>query len=434
MEIKWWKKQDLVCHYKDGQMTVNCEGRVSFSWQDLLNGNVSLTLRDVRRSQKGHYICEVIHESRTIKEYIFLHISSEDISLVVPNGIVSADPGSDVILPVHLSPETSAVSITVRWFRETELIYQYKNRQEETNDIYEHRLSLSIQELERGNLSLTLRNVQKSDSGGYTCKVFYDGCEKTGIVYLRVSEGVLKNWIKNPKKWVEECEKPHRKELDPTPKRRRRNSVDGNRPLMSDCDLDSDNELDTDREKELENITRKRKHNGEKIQASRGRLGQNVSPRTVRSIPAGAPLPPTAPLPLPRIRRFPEHQNQEMELLLQLEMQTGETPLEEITNVHTANYAKKREHNVSDMKLDSEDELERLWETMEPSTSASLNTSIAQENPGATRTQEQESESTEQERFSPAVQSQVQEREETSQSVTAGDTTQTPERPEDRTQ
>ncbi|XP_067233758.1 uncharacterized protein [Chanodichthys erythropterus] len=133
MEIMWWNKEDLVCHCKDGQMIE----------------------------------------------------SSEDISLVVPNGTVSADPGSDVVLPVHLSPETSAVSMTVRWFRETELIYQYKNRQEKTNDNYEKQVSLSIQELERGNLSLTLRNFEPSDSGKYTCKVFHDGCLQTGIVHLQ---------------------------------------------------------------------------------------------------------------------------------------------------------------------------------------------------------------------------------------------------------
>uniref|UniRef100_A0A8C1QEJ3 Ig-like domain-containing protein n=1 Tax=Cyprinus carpio TaxID=7962 RepID=A0A8C1QEJ3_CYPCA len=76
MEIKWWKRADLVCHYKDGQMTVSrdYEGRVSLPLHDLHNGNVSLTLRDVRRSQKGLYICEVIYECKTIKENIFLHI------------------------------------------------------------------------------------------------------------------------------------------------------------------------------------------------------------------------------------------------------------------------------------------------------------------------------------------------------------------------
>ncbi|KAI2645377.1 Butyrophilin subfamily 2 member A2 [Labeo rohita] len=177
MEIQWWHKEDLVFYYKKGQVTVNIdfEGRVSLPLQDLQNGNVSLTLRDVKKSQKGLYICNVIHET-------------VDFSLVVPTGPVSAAPGENVILPVHLSPESSVVSMEIRWFKGTELIYQYTNRQEMTNNDYKNRVSLSIQELERGSLTLTLRNVQQADSGVYTCKVIHDGCQKRGIVHLQVRE------------------------------------------------------------------------------------------------------------------------------------------------------------------------------------------------------------------------------------------------------
>ncbi|XP_051970610.1 uncharacterized protein LOC127634900 [Xyrauchen texanus] len=190
MEIKWRYKVDLVCHYKDGQVTESrgYEGRVSLSIQDLQRGNVSLTLRDIRGSQRGIYICEVTHEWQTKQEYIFLYISSENLRLVVPTDTISADAGADVTLPVHLSPETSAVSMTIKWFRGTELIYQYNNGQGTTNRRYENQVGLSIQELERGNLSLNLRNVQQSDSGEYTCKVIQDGYLNTGIVHLRVRE------------------------------------------------------------------------------------------------------------------------------------------------------------------------------------------------------------------------------------------------------
>ncbi len=77
MEIKWRNRADMICHYKDKQMTEirGYDGRVSLSLQDLPNGKVSLTLRDIRTSQKGLYICEVIHEGQTLKEYISLYVS-----------------------------------------------------------------------------------------------------------------------------------------------------------------------------------------------------------------------------------------------------------------------------------------------------------------------------------------------------------------------
>nr|XP_021326071.1 uncharacterized protein LOC110438362 [Danio rerio] len=188
MEIMWKNKADLICHYKNERVIENYEGRVSLSVDELCNGNVSLTLRDIRRSQRGLYICEVIHRCQTLKEYIFLNISSEDFNIVVPTDPVIADPGDDVTLPVHLSPETSALSMTIRWYRETELIYHFKSGQEETHGAYESRVSLSIQQLRRGNVSLTLRNVQQSDSGDYTCKVSHEGCLQRGKVHLQVTE------------------------------------------------------------------------------------------------------------------------------------------------------------------------------------------------------------------------------------------------------
>uniref|UniRef100_A0A673I8P9 Immunoglobulin V-set domain-containing protein n=1 Tax=Sinocyclocheilus rhinocerous TaxID=307959 RepID=A0A673I8P9_9TELE len=100
---------------------------------------------------------------------------AQDFRLLVPTGPVRTDSGSDIILPVHLSPETNAVSMEIRWFKGTELIYQYKN-------------GVSIQELRRGNIALTLRNVQQSDSGDYTYKLFHDRCQKTGVIHLQVRE------------------------------------------------------------------------------------------------------------------------------------------------------------------------------------------------------------------------------------------------------
>ncbi|XP_043082258.1 uncharacterized protein LOC122329764 [Puntigrus tetrazona] len=194
-EIKWKIRADLVYHYKNGEVIESCEGRVSLSLEDIHNGNVSLNLRGVRRSQRGIYICEVIHENQTAKEYIFLHIRSVDVSLVVPNGPVFADPGEDVILPARLLPETSAVFMEIRWFKGRWFIYEYMNRQRLTNYDYDNRASLPIQQLETGNLSLTLRNVDQSDSGDYTCLVSHAGLVKIGVVHLQVRERQKKKCV-----------------------------------------------------------------------------------------------------------------------------------------------------------------------------------------------------------------------------------------------
>ncbi|KAL0966931.1 hypothetical protein UPYG_G00302410 [Umbra pygmaea] len=84
---------------------------------------------------------------------------------------VLVDVGDDVILPGHLSPETSAISMTIRWFNFIECIYLYKNGQVTERTGYEDRLSLNTQELERGNVSLRMKNVKDSDRGFYICQV-----------------------------------------------------------------------------------------------------------------------------------------------------------------------------------------------------------------------------------------------------------------------
>ncbi|KAI2648794.1 V-set and immunoglobulin domain-containing protein 1 [Labeo rohita] len=149
-------KNDLVCHYRNGQMIKSYEGRAGLSLQDLHNGNVSLTLKDVRRSQGGHYNCETSVLWFLLEWYL-----------------LSLDQMSFYLLISHLKP------VLCLW---------KSDGQEMTNNDHVTRVSLSIQELRSGNLSLTLRNVQPSDSGEYTCKVFHNGCQKTGLVCMQVRE------------------------------------------------------------------------------------------------------------------------------------------------------------------------------------------------------------------------------------------------------
>ncbi|KAL6489142.1 hypothetical protein MHYP_G00028830 [Metynnis hypsauchen] len=106
---------------------------------------------------------------------------------------VFAYPGDDVTLTSHLSPETSAVGMEIRWFRGIECIYLYRNGQVTVGRGYEDRLSLFNEELHRGNVSLQLRDVGQADTGIYSCQVITgenreNRVEKTIHLYMAGTE------------------------------------------------------------------------------------------------------------------------------------------------------------------------------------------------------------------------------------------------------
>uniref|UniRef100_A0A4W4F7S6 Immunoglobulin V-set domain-containing protein n=1 Tax=Electrophorus electricus TaxID=8005 RepID=A0A4W4F7S6_ELEEL len=69
--------------------------------------------------------------------------------------VLDPQPCSAVTLSCYLSPETSAVSMEIRWFKETDCVCLYKNRQVTEG---RGRVSLFTQELHGGNISLQLRS------------------------------------------------------------------------------------------------------------------------------------------------------------------------------------------------------------------------------------------------------------------------------------
>ncbi|KAK1127102.1 butyrophilin-like protein 2, partial [Acipenser oxyrinchus oxyrinchus] len=94
---------------------------------------------------------------------------------------VIAEPGDDVILPCHISPRVSAVDMEVRWFRDAfekpVHLYSFQENLLETQDrAYQDRTALSPPALERGDISLRLRNLRPSDRGVYTC-IAHDGSQ-----------------------------------------------------------------------------------------------------------------------------------------------------------------------------------------------------------------------------------------------------------------
>uniref|UniRef100_A0A8C9VWV2 Ig-like domain-containing protein n=1 Tax=Scleropages formosus TaxID=113540 RepID=A0A8C9VWV2_SCLFO len=101
------------------------------------------------------------------------------------NKIHCNNSGKDVLLPCHLSPERSAADAKeIRWFKESfnNLVYLHKSGKVTEGRGYEGRVSLFPQELQRGNVSLLLRNVRLTDGGKYKCQVsFSDWFEEPAL-------------------------------------------------------------------------------------------------------------------------------------------------------------------------------------------------------------------------------------------------------------
>uniref|UniRef100_A0A8C7LMU6 Ig-like domain-containing protein n=1 Tax=Oncorhynchus kisutch TaxID=8019 RepID=A0A8C7LMU6_ONCKI len=114
---------------------------------------------------------------------------NNDFQLTTAEDTERVCPGHDVNLHCHLSPKTSAVVMTIRWFKGTECIYLYKNGQVTESVGYEGRVSLITPELERGNVSLRLRDFRRSDVGRYRCQVVHGEQKEEAVVGLEAASG-----------------------------------------------------------------------------------------------------------------------------------------------------------------------------------------------------------------------------------------------------
>ncbi|KAF5902799.1 butyrophilin subfamily 1 member A1-like, partial [Clarias magur] len=106
------------------------------------------------------------------------------LKVVGPEAPLVAVAVDDLVLPCFIHPNTSAVDMTVEWFRPSikdPLVHLYKDhedRNEKQAQSYKGRTSLFKDELHKGNTSLKLSSLRVSDEGEYKClieeKSWYD--------------------------------------------------------------------------------------------------------------------------------------------------------------------------------------------------------------------------------------------------------------------
>ncbi|XP_070711210.1 butyrophilin subfamily 2 member A2-like, partial [Pempheris klunzingeri] len=130
-----------------------------------------------------------------------------------PSQTLVASVGDDVILPCHLEPAADAVSKTLEWGRpdlEPRFVHVWYQRQDylvNQNPSYKGRTSVSIKQLQQGDLSLKLSALKPSDNGIYRC--YFPSEDKESTVELivgSVSSPLIADIYLNSREVVLQCE------------------------------------------------------------------------------------------------------------------------------------------------------------------------------------------------------------------------------------
>ncbi|XP_060730825.1 butyrophilin subfamily 2 member A2-like [Tachysurus vachellii] len=137
----------------------------------------------------------------TLILFSFIESRSERLQVFGPEEPLVAVVGEDLVLFCFIKPNTSAVDMTVEWFKlyvEDSLVHLYRDHKDKNEDqaqSYRGRTSLFKEELQKGNVSLKLSDLRVSDEGEYKCLVednsWYDDITVNVIVEAQGSHPVI---------------------------------------------------------------------------------------------------------------------------------------------------------------------------------------------------------------------------------------------------
>ncbi|XP_035850212.1 uncharacterized protein LOC116064517 [Sander lucioperca] len=176
-----WSREDLdpetVLLYRDGDLELDHQhpdfkDRVELVDRDLKDGDASLILKNVSINDTGTYECRVKTDDTDLIRTIRI------ICLLVPGPdlpVVTVDPGDDVILPCQAAGSSiRAVKWTKRDLKPTDNVLLYRDghlKTDEQHPSFKDRVELVDRDLEDGDVSLKLMNVNRHDAGIYECQV-----------------------------------------------------------------------------------------------------------------------------------------------------------------------------------------------------------------------------------------------------------------------
>ncbi|XP_039464606.1 uncharacterized protein LOC120438233 isoform X1 [Oreochromis aureus] len=202
-----WKMKELVLLYHHGRLVPDYqhpsfENRVDLKDRQIIDGDVSLILKDVTTADSGTYRCRVIQRGRQhmkLISIIYLRVgppkgrgvdpvffNTADSAAEVPDSqqdtltgtdhkIITAVSGQDVTLTCRAQAH---IVIVVEWSRtdleDEELVLLYQHGRlvpDYQHPSFENRVDLKDRQIADGDVSLILKNVRQDDAGTYECRV-----------------------------------------------------------------------------------------------------------------------------------------------------------------------------------------------------------------------------------------------------------------------
>ncbi|XP_043987590.1 uncharacterized protein LOC122839737 isoform X3 [Gambusia affinis] len=172
-------------------------GRTSMRSDALDSGDFSLTLRDFQPSDIGNYICSMIdeHEEKTLSE-VELQLKASQDSLIKK---VEVQWAQSVVLPCQYDQPLEEM-VTVKWSRlDLNLSTVHQRREgddlESQNQLFKGRTSMRADAFDSGDFSLTLSELQLSDSGNYICSIIDDEEKELILSEVQLHVKEIPTWL-----------------------------------------------------------------------------------------------------------------------------------------------------------------------------------------------------------------------------------------------
>ncbi|KAG8140389.1 hypothetical protein E2320_003131 [Naja naja] len=121
---------------------------------------------------------------------LYLPFTQATLTVTVPESLIQAKPGSDVLLPCYFEKSSGHIdlkSLAVIWSVGTRDIAKYEDKLE----VFHPGAKMSSEGLQQGNASILLPNVQDADGAIYTCFVIHSPDSEKESILLRVEAAPL---------------------------------------------------------------------------------------------------------------------------------------------------------------------------------------------------------------------------------------------------